>query len=131
MTVRVVLKWKPEAPAPVVAKARAALAAPDAAMTQPQARIQRSHARLPVNYRFSIYANRPEAKQRSMTARGINMSKAGALVEAPHPISVGTVVYLKAPELGLMGEATVRHCTVKGSKYRIGLHFPDPLARCL
>ena len=131
MTVRVVLKWKPEAPAPVVANATAALGAPDAAMTQPHSRIQRSHARLPVNYRFSIYANQPEAKQRSMTARGINMSKAGALVEAPHPISVGTVVYLKAPELGLMGEATVRHCTVKGSKYRIGLHFPDPLARCL
>jgi hypothetical protein len=131
MTVRVVLKWKPEAPAPVVANATAALGAPDATMTQPHSRIQRSHARLPVNYRFSIYANQPEAKQRSMTARGINMSKAGALVEAPHPISVGTVVYLKAPELGLMGEATVRHCTVKGSKSRIGLHFPDPLARCL
>jgi hypothetical protein len=131
MTVRVVLKWKPEAPAPVVAAATAALAAPNAAITQPQARIQRSHARLPVNYRFSIYANQPEAKQRSMTACGVNMSKAGALVEAPHPISVGTVVYLKAPELGLMGEATVRHCTAKGSKYRIGLHFPNPLARCL
>lgn len=131
MTVRLVLKWKPEAPPTVVAAAKAALAAADATTAQPQARIQRSHTRLPVNYRFSIYANRPEAQQRSMTARGINMSKAGALVEAPQPISVGTVVYVKAPELGLVGEATVRHCTVKGSKYRIGLHFPDPLARCL
>jgi hypothetical protein len=131
MTVRLVLKWKPEAPPTVVAAAKAASAARDATIAQPQARIQRSHARLPVNYRFSIYANRPEAQQRSMTARGINMSKAGALVEAPQPISVGTVVYVKAPELGRMGEATVRHCTVKGSKYRIGLHFPDPLARCL
>jgi len=55
------------------------------------------------------------------------MSKAGALIEAPQPIRVGTVVYLKAPELGLAGEATVRHCTVKGSKFRIGLHFPNPL----
>jgi hypothetical protein len=128
MTVRVVIKWKPEAPPPVVAAAAKASAAADA-KTQPQ--IQRSHARVPVNYRFSIYANQPEAKQRSMTARGINMSKAGALVEAPYPISVGTVVYLKAPELGLMGEARVRHCTAKGSKFRIGLHFPDPLARCL
>lgn len=65
-----------------------------------------------------------------MAARGINMSKAGALIEAPHPIRVGTVVYLRAPELGLMGEATVRHCTVKGSKFRIGLHFPTPLECC-
>jgi hypothetical protein len=130
MTVRVVIKWKPEAPPPVVAAAAKAFAAADA-KAQPQPQIQRSHARVPVNYRFSIYANQPEAKQRSMTARGINMSKAGALVEAPYPISVGTVVYLKAPELGLMGEARVRHCTAKGSKFRIGLHFPDPLARCL
>jgi hypothetical protein len=130
MTVRVVIKWKPEAPPPVVAAAAKAFAAADA-KAQPQPQIQRSHARVPVNYRFSIYANQPEAKQRSMTARGINMSKAGALVEAPYPISVGTVVYLKAPELGLMGEARVRHCTAKGSKFRIGLHFPDPLASCL
>ena len=130
MTVRVHIKWKP-APPPVVAAAIAASATAEATTVQPQARIQRAHARLPVNYRFSIYGSRIEAKQRSMIARGINMSKAGALVEASQPISVGTVVYLKAPELGLMGEATVRHCTVKGSKYRIGLHFPDPLTRCL
>lgn len=129
MTLRVVIKWKPETPPPVVAAAVKASAT--ARVAQPQPQIQRSHARVPVNYRFSIYTNQPETKQRSMTARGINMSKAGALVEAPYPISVGTVVYLKAPELGLMGEATVRHCTVKGSKFRIGLHFPDPLTRCL
>lgn len=130
MTVRVVIKWKPEAPPPVVAAAAKSSATANAkAESHPQ--IQRSHTRVPVNYRFSIYANQPEAKQRSMTARGINMSKAGALVEAPYPISVGTVVYLKAPELGLVGEARVRHCTAKGSKFRIGLHFPDPLARCL
>jgi hypothetical protein len=66
-----------------------------------------------------------------MMARGINMSKGGALVEAPEPITVGTVVYLKAPELGLICEATVRHCAAKGSKFRIGLHFPSPLAHCL
>jgi hypothetical protein len=130
MTVRVVIKWKPEAAPAVVAAATNASAASDA-KAQPHSQIQRSHARVPVNYRFSLYANQPETNQRSMTARGINMSKAGALVEAPYPISVGTVVYLKAPELGLMGEATVRHCTVKGSKFRIGLHFPDPLRRCL
>jgi hypothetical protein len=129
MTVRVVIKWRPEVPPPVVAAAANAFAT--AKVGQPQPQIQRSHARVPVNYRFSIYANQPAAKDRSMTARGINMSKAGALVEAPYPISVGTVVYLKAPELGLMGEARVRHCTAKGSKFRIGLHFPDPLTRCL
>jgi len=118
MTVKLVIKWKPETPAPVVAAAKAAL---------PPVQNQRSHPRLPVKYRFSIYGNHPEAKQRSMAARGINMSKAGALIEAPQPLAVGTVIYIKAPELSLMGEATVRHCTIKGSKFLIGLHFPNPL----
>jgi len=118
MTVKLVIKWKPETPAPVVAAAQAAM---------PRVQNERSHERLPVKYRFSVYGNQPEAQQRSMPARGINMSKAGALIEAPQPLAVGSVVYIKAPELSLMGEATVRHCTVKGSKYLIGLHFPNPL----
>jgi len=115
MTVKLVIKWKPETPAPVVAAAKAAL---------PPVQNQRSQPRLPVKYRFSLYGNQPE---RSMAARGINMSKSGALVEAPQPLAVGSVIYIKAPELGLMGEATVRHCTIKGSKFLIGLHFPNPL----
>jgi hypothetical protein len=66
---------------------------------------------MPVKYRFSIYGDAADTKPRSMTARGINMSKAGALVEAPEPIRVGTVIYIKALELGLMVRrpcATVR-----------------------
>jgi len=38
---------------------------------------------------------------------------------------------VKANGLGLMGSATVRHCTASGSKFRIGLHFPNPLIRSL
>jgi len=44
---------------------------------------------------------------------------------------VGTLVYVKARDLALMGSATVRHCNAKGSKFRLGLHFPSPLTRCL
>jgi hypothetical protein len=66
-----------------------------------------------------------------MFARGINMSKAGALIETEEPIPVGSEVYILARELSLVGNATVRHCTRKGLKFRIGLHFPDPLTRCM
>ena len=63
--------------------------------------------------------------------RGINMSNSGALVEATEPIRPKSLVYVKADGLGLMGSATVRHCTQSGSKFRIGLHFPNPLIRSL
>jgi hypothetical protein len=121
MTVRLVLRWKAPNP-PAVCDSPAATEA---------AQNHRFYDRLPVKYRFSIYADNQQSGQRSMVARGLDMSKAGALVEADEPISVGTVVYIKAGEVGLMGTATVRHCTVRGSKFRIGLHFPSPLMRCL
>jgi len=59
------------------------------------------------------------------------MSKSGALVESTEPIQPKTSVYVKANGLGLMGSATVRHCTASCSKFRIGLHFPNPLIRSL
>src|SRR5207245_5164870 len=101
------IQWKPAAGAPPV-------------MAEKTHSEQRFHERLPVNYKFSIYSNNSEAGQRSAVARSINMSKSGALVEMAEPLAVGTVVYIKTAALGLLGSATVRHCTPKGSKFRIG-----------
>jgi PilZ domain-containing protein len=117
MTVKLVIRWKATEPPPI----KAAKAASN----------QRSHERLPVNYRFAVYSGHPQAGQRSMLARGVNMSKSGVLIETTEPIPIGTVVYIRTNELGLMGNATVRHCTLKGSKFRIGLYFPTPLMRCV
>jgi len=118
MTMRVLIKWKPGD----AVKARAAAVAFSE---------HRFHQRLPVKCKFSIYAADAQSGQRYIPARGINMSKSGALVETEEPIGVGTLVYVKARDLALMGSATVRHCTVKGSKFRLGLHFPSPLTRSL
>jgi hypothetical protein len=81
-----------------------------------------------VDYRFSIYPNQ-EPGQEYIPARGINMSRSGALVEAAEPVGIGSVVSVRVNKLGLMGTASVRHCTVKGAKFRIGLHFPAPLTQ--
>ena len=115
MRVRLLFKLKPGAP-PV-----------PAGPTRPN---NRFHDRLPVKCRFSIYAD-DQTGQRCIVARGINMSTSGALIEAAEPIRPKTSVYVKASGLGLMGSATVRHCTASGSKFRIGLHFPNPLIRSL
>jgi hypothetical protein len=117
MRVRLLIKLKPGSPPPMpIAEARAN---------------HRFYDRLPVKCRFSIYTEDSQAGQRCIPARGINMSKAGALVESEEPIRPSSQVYVKATGLGLMGSATVRHCTQKGSKFRIGLHFPNPLIRPL
>ena len=116
MRVRLLLKLKPDAPPPVPAG--------------PPRTNNRFHDRLPVKCRFSIYAE-DQAGQRCIVGRGINMTTSGALIEAAEPIRPKTAVYVKANGLGLMGSATVRHCTASGSKFRIGLHFPNPLIRSL
>ena len=110
-----VVKLKPTAPPPIAASG-------------PRAE-HRSNKRLPVNYRFLVYFNDSETGQRCIVARGINMSKSGALVETQEPLALGNTVYLKVGDLGLMGTASVRHCTVRGPKFRIGLYFPTPLTR--
>jgi hypothetical protein len=114
MRVKLVVKLKPPPPPPVAASVARAE--------------HRFYSRLPVNYRFLIYFNDPETGQRCIPARTINMSKSGALVETAAPIAMANMVYVKVGKLGLMGLASVRHCTVKGSKFRIGLYFPNPLS---
>ncbi|HXI43059.1 MAG TPA: PilZ domain-containing protein [Bryobacteraceae bacterium] len=116
MRLRLLIKLKPYAPPP--------------ALTGPPRANNRFHERLPVKCRFSIYAD-DQTGQRCIVCRGINMSTSGALVEAAEAIQPKTLVYVKASGLGLMGSATVRHCTASGSKFRIGLHFPNPLIRSL
>ncbi len=120
MRVRVILQLNPPNPVTVAAAATA---------TAPAARAKhRSAKRLPVDYRFSIFSN-GKSGQRYIPARGINMSRSGALVETEEPVVIGSVVSVKVNKLGLMGSASVRHCTVKGGRFRIGLHFPSPLAQ--
>jgi hypothetical protein len=118
MRVRVILQLNPPNPVTVAA----AVAAPA------KRGEHRSAKRLPVDYRFSIFSNGEEG-QRYIPARGINMSRSGALVETEEPVGIGAVVSIKVNKLGLMGSASVRHCTGKGGRFRIGLHFPSPLAQ--
>jgi|SRR5579871_189827 len=120
MRVRVILQLNP--PNPVTVSAAAAAVAPS------RRGEHRSAKRLPVDYRFSLFSN-GHGGQKYIPARGINMSRSGALVEAEEPVNIGAVVDVKVNKLGLTGSASVRHCTVKGGRFRIGLHFPSPLAQ--
>jgi hypothetical protein len=67
--------------------------------------------------------------QRRFRARAVDVSKSGVLVQSEEPVAIGTVVYLQTANFTILGKASVRHCTQKGLKYKIGLYVPDPLTR--
>jgi hypothetical protein len=67
---------------------------------------------------------------RVLDARTIDISRFGMLVETEKAIPSGTLVSVHT-NATLIGRACVRHCTPKGSKYRIGLHMPDRMIRKL
>jgi hypothetical protein len=61
--------------------------------------------------------------------RCVEISRGGATVMVEQPVEVGTLVFLRLPNLGLMGFAHVRHCRAEGEGQRIGLQFRDGLTR--
>jgi hypothetical protein len=84
----------------------------------------RAHAR--VRLRGQIQLVWRDAKQniQSMDAKVRNVSRAGALVQCPHALPVGTFVRIRSTELYfLSGCARVQHCSRRVFTYHIGLKF--------
>ena len=60
---------------------------------------------------------------------GIDLTRNGAGVHSPQKLPVGALVFLRLSDLGLMGFATVRHCSAKDDGYMLGLQFREALSR--
>lgn len=90
---------------------------------------RRLHERIPINRQVYLCWGERQGGQ-VQTARAIDISKFGMLVEADRPIAPGTLISVQTPSATL-GSACVRHCTPCGIKYKIGLHMPDRMARGL
>jgi hypothetical protein len=80
-----------------------------------------------VSSRIAVSWRDAEHKERWLDTRCLNMSRRGALVLSNVPFSMGTTVYISVKMLMRTGSATVRHCTVSGSKFLIGLEFTELL----
>ena len=89
----------------------------------------RFHGRFKVNCRVILSWEGPDGNTHTLHTRGLDMSRLGARVESPKPMTEGLNIYLRAPELNLMGSAVVKHCIARGLKYRIGLEFRNPLTK--
>lgn len=89
----------------------------------------RRYLRSPIKCRFELGVQDAKGREVELECRAIDMSSAGALLISPAPIVVGAVVSIQCKELQLMGNATVRHCTVQKSKFLLGLEFRGSLTR--
>jgi len=92
---------------------------------------RRSDPRVPRNSQVVLCCVDRNGGQRRFRALAVDTSKNGLLVQTDEAIPAGTVVYLQTAGFTALGKASVRHCTQKGLRYRIGLYLPDPLTRAL
>jgi PilZ domain-containing protein len=90
---------------------------------------ERRYARSPISSKATVCWEGPRVGKRQVECKGANMSIAGAMVISPEPIPIGEPVYIYFRELRLIGNATVRHCTQRKSRYLIGLEFRGSLVR--
>lgn len=87
----------------------------------------RYHGRSKIACPVTLSWTDADGATRKASLRGIDMSGTGVCVESPKPVAPGSRVYVQVKQLKLMGIGVVRHCAPRGSKFRIGLEFPNPL----
>ena len=84
----------------------------------------RAHPRITLRGQIELVWRDANQQIRSMEARMRNASRAGALVQCPHALPVGSFVRIRSTELYfLSGCARVQHCSRRGFRYHIGLKF--------
>ena len=88
--------------------------------------------RLPKNCAVSI-SWEPSLGAAPMFARAktVDISTGGMQIEVPTQIPVNVAVNLRCDELKLSSRGTVRHCTRKGPRFRVGVEFTMPIRLAL
>jgi PilZ domain len=81
----------------------------------------RRHPRIP--YPGLIRLSWQDSHPRFAQGRCLDISTSGIRMECPAPIPVRSYVVLRSDRIGLVSNASVRHCTRAGGKYILGLEF--------
>lgn len=103
---------------------------PDRSMVAATGMVEdRRYLRSPISSKVTVCWEGPRIGKKQAECKGVNMSIAGAMVISPAPVPIGEPVYIFFRELRLIGNAKVRHCTQRKSKYMIGLEFRGSLVR--
>jgi len=84
----------------------------------------RRHARLRANFQASL-----SGSFGTIGVMGSDVNRKGAGVQSHTALPLGSMVFLRITNLGLMGFAYVRHCSRYGQGYQLGLQFRERLTR--
>ena len=86
---------------------------------------RRLYDRFPVDTPLQLRWEERKGVQRQVRGRAVDVSKFGLQVRAERAIPTGTVVNVYTAQFVPLGRASVRHCTIQGMDYSIGLYMPD------
>jgi PilZ domain len=84
----------------------------------------RRHVRLPVNFAATIAGTFG-----TLEVTGVNAHRTGAGLQSPKALPLGALVFLRISSLGLVGFAHVRHCSLRGNGFLLGIQFRENLTR--
>lgn len=84
----------------------------------------RRKARLPCDHTITVLWRDPGGQEKFVRAKALDISELGLRFEMPEALPRQMYLTLGAPKLGLMGNASVRHCSrTRGSKFAVGVEF--------
>jgi hypothetical protein len=92
---------------------------------------KRKEQRRFTNAMFALTWRDARGQNRSIRARGLNVSKSGMRLESAEELDPGVPVSLRAERHELNGRATVRNCAQRGSAYLVGLEFSEETKQTL
>jgi hypothetical protein len=92
---------------------------------------KRKEQRRFTNAMFAVAWQDIRGQQRTIRARGLNVSKSGMRIESCEEIHPGAPVTLRAERHELSATGLVRNCTQRGSGYVVGLEFSEETKRTL
>jgi curved DNA-binding protein CbpA len=76
-----------------------------------------------IDWFYAVVWKQADGAQRSTRVRGIDISRSGLRIECDNEFQPGSLLTLQAEKNHFFGDATVRHCTRRGTNYVTGLEF--------
>jgi hypothetical protein len=80
--------------------------------------------RRPCDHDIAVLWRDSNGYEKFATAKAVDICELGLRLQMPEPLPHQAYLMLRANKLGLLGNASVRHCSrIGGSKFSIGVEF--------
>ncbi|MCX6622841.1 MAG: PilZ domain-containing protein [Acidobacteria bacterium] len=90
-------------------------------------KILRRHDRVPYRERVTISWTGPDGEGRIMRATGVDISRSGFSLKAPHELRLRSYVSFRTDDGKLAGSGSIRYCSRTGPDYLLGIEFSGGL----